>query len=329
MPRCLLSFWVATGVAVSLCSEIRAQLVCAQPSVNVGEVKAGQALSHRFTLANRSGEAAQITATQPSCGCLTPRLGERRLSPGAIGVLLLEINTLTAPAGPNSWHVKIACTSGRETYELTLTILATVIAEITVEPAALVLQTRSTASAEVTLIDGRPHPLRVTDLRPSSPHLAASLATKQTGDDSANRTRIHVAVQPGFPDGRHDETLQIFTSDPQYPELRIPVTVLKQARSAIQATPGELVFPAGSGPLPARVVLLRGSEDRPVEIARVESDDPSVTCTTAKGPGNLATLRVKVEHAKVPQGGLRTALHVHFADAALAPLSIPVSASAR
>jgi hypothetical protein len=319
------SFFVVALVALaSAGTRARAELRCDEPLVTLGEVKAGQRLNHRFTFTNVGTEVAEITTVQPSCGCLKPRLEERRLRPGDAGVLVLEVNTLTTPAGPNAWRVQVLYTCGGQPLDLTLTLRATVVAEIAVHPAALVLQTETSVGSEVTLTDARAKPLAVTGARATDPLLRASV--REARRDEAGRVvqAVRLEVGSGFPDGRHDETLQIYTSDPEYPELRVPVTVVKYVHSAVRATPAEVTLTATGGPLPARVVLLRGGEDEEVEVERAECDDPAVRCTWAKGPGKLATLRVRVDHTKVGTEGLHAEVRVHFHRPAGASLAVPV-----
>jgi hypothetical protein len=323
MHRAHRFFALSVVALASIAAGVRADLHCDETKVVLGEVKAGRPLSHRYTLTNRDAETVAITAVQPSCGCLKPRLEERRLRRGEAGVLLLEVNTLTAPPGPNSWRVQIAYTCGGQSHELTLVLCATVVAEITIQPAALVLQTGSSVGHEITVTDSRSTPFTVTRVGTSAPLLHASQGEVRQ-DDAGHKTQaVRLDVLAGFPDGRHEETLQIFTSDPEYSELRVPVTVVKQTR-AVSPSPTQVTINLVAGALPARMVLLRGAEGRAVEVERVECDDPAVRCTWAKGPGDMATLRVQVDREMVPPAGLHAALVVRLASPAGQQVLVPV-----
>ncbi len=311
-----LAFSISINVA-------RAELRCDEPTVDLGRVKAGQPVTHRFTLINRGPEAVEITNVQPGCGCLRPQLAERRLRPGDAAVLLIGVNTLTTPAGPNAWRVEVFYTAAGKPSQLTVVLHATVVTEITVRPAALILHTSSCVGHDVTVSDGRPHPLAITSVRTTAPLLQASLREPRRDDDGSLVQTVHVEVSGGFPEGRHDETVQIFTADPEYPVLRVPVTVVKESRAAVSASPAEVTF-EGAGPLPARVVLLRGSDGLAVEVASVECSEPCVHCTFAKGPGDMATLRVRVDRARVPPDGLHATLRVHLASPSGGEAVLPV-----
>jgi hypothetical protein len=318
---------VSLALLAGSAAAARADLTCEEAQVTLGEVKAGRPLSHRFTFVNRSTETVEITRVQPSCGCLKPRLAERRLRPGESGVLVLEVNTLTSPSGPNAWRVQLFYTCGGRACDLTLALRATVLTEITLQPAALVLQTETSVSSSVTLTDGRATPLTATGVRTSAPLLRAVLQEDRLDTAGHKVVGVRLDVEPGFPEGRHDETLQIFTSDPEYPELRVPVTVVKHSRASVSATPAEVALRAEGRALPARIVLLRGPEGQEVAVEKVESDNSAVHCTWAKGPGEMATLRVQVDRAAVTADGLHATLRVRLAKPAT-ELTVPVHCSA-
>jgi hypothetical protein len=320
---------VVTVALLTSTAAARAELRCDDPKVSLGDDKAGKPVSHRFTLVNRGPDVAEVTLVQPSCGCLKPQLAERRLRPGETGVLVLAVNTLTTPSGPNAWRVQVFYAERGKPSELTLTLLASVVKEISIQPAALVLHTGTSVGHEVTLTDGRSVPLSVTQVRTTEPTLRGALVDSRRDDAGRQVLAVRVDVLAGFPDGRHDETLQIFTSDPEYPELRVPVTVVKQSRASVSAAPAEVRWTADAGSLPARVVLLRGANGQDVTVERVECDDPAVRCTFAKGPGEMATLRVQVDRARLADGGLHAAMRVRLTRPAGEEVTIPLHVTTR
>src|SRR3954466_7723719 len=86
----------------------RADLHFTQPAADLGEVRGGTPLTHRFTFVNQGPETVEITGVQASCGCLTPRVEKNTLPPGESGALLLEVHTLNQPAGPRNWKVRLS-----------------------------------------------------------------------------------------------------------------------------------------------------------------------------------------------------------------------------
>ncbi len=303
----------------------RADLVCSESVVDKGETRSGVPLSHRFTFVNRGDNPVEITDVRPSCGCLAPKLERRIVPPGESGQLLLEINTLTQPDGENGWRATVRYKDGASERELPLYVRACVVREIGVEPPALAIYTDSSLGHEIAVIDRRTEPLMVRAVVASSPHVRTHLGELKR--DAAGRWRrsIQVEVLADCPEGTHEETLRICTSDALYTELKVPFTIVKRARFQTSATPASVVLTAaGDEPLPSRVVLLSAADDREVRIDRVETDHPAVECRWAQGPGHQATLKIRVERSRITGDRLRAFVRVHLAQPAETIL-IPVS----
>lgn len=305
---------------------VRADLECPQSVVDKGQVRSGLSLSHRFTFCNRGPEAVEITDVRPSCGCLAPKLEKRNFQAGESGELLLEVNTLTQPAGLHSWRITLRYKSGQAEKELSLYIRAQIVTEITVEPPSLAIYTDSAISHEITVIDRRTEPLMVRAVPASSPYVRTHLGELHRDDAGHWRRTIRVEVSAGCPEGTHIETLRICTSDPLYSELKVPFTIFKRARRLVSAAPASVVLsePANQ-PLPARIVRLSAAEDGEVHIDRIESDHPAIDCRWAQGPGHQATLKIRVDRQQIPGDRLRAAVHVHLRQPAAETITIPVS----
>ncbi len=308
-----------------------AQLVCPAPDADAGTVKSGQPLAHAFQVVNRGGVAVEVVGARTSCGCVAPLIRERTLAPGQETTVLLEINTLTQAVGPQSWsvalHSRPVGTADADDV-LTLTVRGTVFAEVRVEPTTLVLSAGAPTPV-VTLTDARPRPLNVVDVRTTLPSLQARLG--EARQDAAGRVvrTVLLEVRPDCPEGRHEAVLSLTTDDPAYPELRLPVTVRKQARRGVRAAPAEVTWGGfGNGPLPARLVRLTAADDAEVAVEAVEADHPALTCAWARGPGNAATIKVQADRTKIPGESLRATVRVRLAGTGEV-LTIPVSCALR
>jgi hypothetical protein len=320
---------LALGVPIVLFLQtvrVRADLECPQTVVDKGEVKSGLHLEHRFTVSNRGSEPVKITDVKPSCGCLAPKLDKQNVQPGESTALVLEVNTLTQPAGLHSWRITLRYKSGTEEKELPLYIRARIVAEISVEPPSLAIYTDTAISHEITVIDRRTEPLCVRAVPTSSPHIRTHLGEVRRDDAGHWRRTIQVEVLEDCPEGTHTETLRICTSDPLYSELKVPFTIFKRARRQVSAAPASVVLSESGGqPLPARIVLLSAADDRDVHIERVESDHPAIQCRWAQGPGHQATLKIRVDREQIPGDRLRAAVHVHLSQPLAETVTIPVS----
>jgi hypothetical protein len=311
-------------------SHARADLHCAQPTVDKGEVRSGTSLSQRFSFVNRGRETVEIIDVHPSCGCLTPKVDKRRLQPGETGTLLLELNTLTQPAGVNLWRVTIRYRTEGIEREHSLHVRARLVTEISIEPPSLAIYTDTAIGHEINVIDRRAEPLIVRSVQPSSSHVRIHLDELRRDDVGRWVRKIHVEVLADCPEGHHDETLHVYTSDPEYPELKVPFTVVKRARQSVSAAPASVVLAGTAGqPLPARMVLLGAADNAAVIVEKVECDHPAIACRWAQGPGQRATLKIRIDETKISGGNLRGAVHVRLNKPTPQTLTIPVSCSLR
>src|SRR5262249_10585455 len=172
-------------------------------------------------------------------------------------------------------------------------------------------------------------PLSVVDARVSSPGLGVKVIEQTVSPEGHAVRRFRVHVADDFPEGRHDATVLIYSDDPDYRELKVPVTVVKRSRQRLAATPGEvrLTAPAGQ-PIPSRIVLVRDEKGQPVVIEKIEAEDPAVVCTWAQGPGAMATIRVRVERGRLRGPELETRVHVHLTKPVADVVTISVRCSA-
>lgn len=327
MPRRPLTpLIVCVPILLARTPRLRAELECARPMVEKGEVRSGTSLSHRFAFTNQGTETVEVTDVRPSCGCLAPKLEKRRFQPGESGELLLEVNTLTQPAGANTWRVTLHYKAGEHEHELSLYLNARVVTEISIEPPSLAIYTDTSISHEITVIDRRTEPLIVRAVSASSPYVRTHLGALRRDDAGRWVRAIQVEVLADCPEGTHEESLRICTSDPQYPELKVPFTIVKRAHQEVSAAPRAVVLSGATGqPLPARVVQLSAADDREVKIERVEADNAAIDCRWAQGPGHRATLKIRVDGTRIAGNRFRGVVHVHLSEPAEQTLTIPVS----
>jgi hypothetical protein len=313
----------------------RAGLEFDETTVDAGEVRAGAPMSYRFTFVNHGPEVVEITGMESSCGCLTPRLGQRILQPGDHGSISLEVNTLSPAPGPHTWQVKLSCRmvsdvvdtthhSSLTTHQLRLT--ARVIREIVVEPAAITMFADSPLQTEIRLTDLRSEPLQLQQLHTTSPALQARLAGEEHDTAGHVVRRVQLTLGADLTEGRHEEVLSLFTNDPSYPEIKIPVTIVKRSKQRLSATPSriELTLRPGAA-LPARMVLIHDEVNREVEVETVTADSPAVTCRWAKGPGTMTTLRVQVDPNQIHDPNWKSAVRVQLINPTRQTLLIPVT----
>ena len=133
-------------------------------------------------------------------------------------------------------------------------------------------------------------------------------------------TSVTIEVsRSGLTAARQEEMLNIYTGDPHYRHLQVPITLMKANRLEVSATP-ERIELTGSG---SQLVRLRAAGDKTVRIEKAECDHPGVKCTWASGPGNDATLRISVDAAQFTTAA--ATVHVRLTEPSAMTLNIPVA----
>jgi hypothetical protein len=304
----------------------RAELRFAQPAADVGEVRGGSPLVHDFKFTNVGQEVVEVAEIQASCGCLKPRLEPRVFKPGEQGVLRVEVNTLSVAAGSHSWHIQVSYRSGETRHDASLVLTGKIISEVTVQPALLTVFADKGVTHDLLLTDLRPKPLHITAVQASSPKVQSRMV-EEFHDGLGHLVRkIRLEVIADFPEGRHEETLDIFTDDPMYRDLRVPVTIVKRPRQRLTVQPREvsLTAPVGAA-APSRLVLLSDSDDGAIEIDRVTTADPALVCQWTRGPNNMATVRISVDRSRVQSEEFHGSVQIHVRKPVEQTLVIPVT----
>jgi hypothetical protein len=245
--------------------------------------------------------------------------------PGEATTLNVEVNTLAQPGGPNTWRAVVHYLDGDQPRELPVFVTAIVVSEVSVRPAALIVRTDTAIGHEVTLMDRRPRPFGVKAALTTSQHVRASVGEPRRLEDGAWGRSVALEVLPTCPEGWHEEVLHVHTTDADYPELKVPFTVVKRPRQRVTALPATVSLIAyGDAALPARIVLLGSSDDQEVRIDGVEADSPAVHCQWAPGPGPRATLKVQVERAGVKGPSWESSVRVFVSKPAAQVVTVPV-----
>src|SRR5262249_40570125 len=148
-----------------------ADLRFAEPVVDLGRVRTGVPLSHRFAFVAIGSVDIEITDVKTTCGCLVPRLAKRVYRNGEAGTLAVELNTLSQATGPHLWRVQLFYREEKAAYEMVLQLKADLVREVQVEPSALVLTVDRALQREIIVKDLRPRPFAITSVQASSANL--------------------------------------------------------------------------------------------------------------------------------------------------------------
>ena len=195
------------------------------------------------------------------------------MSSGETVKLTIEVNTLTQPDGPNRWQITVGYkidSPGAQPVsgELLLGFTAKLSREVSVNPPQVGFSTAGLASQALVITDPRGKPLSVVKATTSTPHLTTEIGERQV----RKAQTVTIKLSPDAPVGHKDESVVLLTDDPAYPELRVPVRVLKRAPGAIAVAPDSvsLKFASGQTEL-STLVQLRADTNRSLSPRR-ESD---------------------------------------------------------
>jgi hypothetical protein len=316
---------LATAVLLLFGTSARADLRFSSTVHHAGVVRTGTPLAHQFTFTNDGPEPVELIDARPSCGCLRPSVTKRVYEPGEQGRLNLEVNTLNQAAGPHNWTVRLQYKTGESIREAALQLSAKLVTEVLVQPAAMVVIADKAANHEITLTDLRPRPLPITDVTASSPKLVPRLSEQYRDSRGHWLRKISLEVTDDYPDGRHDEVIEIHSSDPAYPSLRIPVTIVRRSQQRLTATPSQVTITAPAGqPFPSRIVLIRSMDDQTIAISEISSDDPAISCQWAPGPNNMVTLKIRIDRSQLQASNFHSAVTVHVSKPVEEKIVIPI-----
>jgi hypothetical protein len=226
------------------------------------------------------------------------------------------------------WQITLSCKGEENAVEIPLRVKAKIVREIIVQPAAVSMYVVGPIQNEIRLTDLRPQPLTLTAVTASATWLQAHLAGEEHDNSNHLIRVVQLRVTEDVPQGSHEETLSIFTNDPAYPEIRVPVSVVKKPRQRVTATPSQVDLTADAGLLfLTRTILIRDRENQDVNVEAISSESPAVTCQWAKGPGAMTTVKIKVDAKGIHEKNWKTILRIQVAKPVPDSLQIPVSVS--
>ena len=319
----LLSLAFSAGTA-------RGALVFKEKMMDAGEVRSGVPLMHSFAFVNEGTTAVEITGARASCGCMTPRLEKKSLQPGERGMLTLEVNTFSQAAGPHQWQTTLTYRAGSATYEAVVLLQARIVTEVTIQPASMTFFANSAMEHELVLTDLRAKPLTITGTKTTTSQLQLQVSGEYQDQAGHAVRKLRLKMDGEFSEGRHDEILAIYTDDPVYRELKVPITVIKQSRQRVTATPDDVTLTTARGrPVPSQIVLIRDKQNQKVVIENATADHPALTCHWAQGPGAMATLKIQVDYRQLSLGPLTGAVYVEVSEPARQSLIIPISCAVK
>lgn len=180
-----------------------------------------------FEFENVSDRIAEITAIEPSCGCLTPNMPQRVFKPGEKGDFFIRIRTANETPGPKEYFVNIKF-SDPEPREATVTFRVVLPkAQVYVQPRALIFYQLSQKPMKrtITVLDARSKHLQIEKVESDLDFLTIEVDESSIDEESRRKYPIHVTVPALSDKVEHRGTIRILTNDKQNPLIRVPIVV--------------------------------------------------------------------------------------------------------
>jgi len=264
--------------------------------LQAGIVRTGPALVKSFTLHNQSSSPIELVSAESGCGCAKPTLEKQRLQPGEKCTLSMTVNTLTQPAGVQTWRTFVryrrldGLPSVQPLESLELKLSAELVREVALHPPELALSTEGRATQLVKLSDLREKHLQILQATSSHPALKVKLGAGVAGPPF--QQAFELDLEESYPVGTRNESVLLLTNDPTCRELTLPVKIQKRAKTPFKFSPEEVTFRFSSAESEAsRLVQLRHSNNELIEIDSVTIEHAGLTAKWSAGVGPVATIR--------------------------------------
>jgi hypothetical protein len=198
-----------------------------QHLVDLGEVPPGEEVRGWFEFINTGSTPVKITKITPSCGCLQPRLKKEVYQPGERGDITVRVKTALEAPGAKEYRVRVDFEDAQpRTMDLGFKLVLPE-NQVLVRPRALLCyQTNGQPTEkEISVTDGRSTPLTIEGATSSSDFVAVKIVGAGRDEDGRWCTTIKVTVAGEVPPGEHHTSVTMFSNDPAYPELRVPLII--------------------------------------------------------------------------------------------------------
>lgn len=206
----------------------RPALAFDQYAVNLGPIPPMNRVKAWFRFTNLSDRPVKVTKLKPSCGCLKPRLDKRNYAPGETGEFFVQVSTAGEEPGPQEYTITVEYEDPKPQSVVLTFRLELPARQVYISPRAVLVYVfgEKTAEKEIVVSDNRLNPMTVTGVEADAEFLTANVGETQI-EDGIQRTPVKLQVAP-VPVGRHGGLLKIFTDDPKFRVLRVPVRVDRQ-----------------------------------------------------------------------------------------------------
>jgi len=210
----------------------RPALAFDQYLVDLGPVAPSEEVRAHFDFTNRGKAPVTVTALVPSCGCLQPQMKKKSYRAGESGNFVVRVQTANENSGLKEYTVTVKYTDPepREVDVIFRVVLPD--NQVFVRPRALAFyqlgeQKSATGIApqKIEVTDRRDRHLKITRVECSRDIAQIALDEPEIDGDGHWLGRLTVTVPNRLPPGRLEAVVRIFTDDPDYKVLRVPLII--------------------------------------------------------------------------------------------------------
>ena len=222
-----------TPLAISIPE--RPALAFRQYAVDLGPIKPISEARATFVFANRGKSAVENIKIVPSCSCLATQLDRQQFEPGEEGRIVLRVQPAKEAPGKKELFADITYTDP-EPRQVRLTFkLEIPDRQMTVTPRALTIVHPAGSDPTVatfTVADGRKKPFEILGVESTSELAVPVIGERQVSPAGEWSQTVQVTVPGTLPEGKNQVLIRIRTSDPDYPELRVPMMLQGQSAAS-------------------------------------------------------------------------------------------------
>ncbi|HQH26615.1 MAG TPA: DUF1573 domain-containing protein [Oligoflexia bacterium] len=307
--------------------ELEPQLVLEETEFDFGKVKQGTVVAHNFGLINRGNAPLKIGKIHPACGCTAAVVDQDTIEPGARTEIKTSFDT-TGFKGRKVKTIRLYTNDPRQSSAV-LTIMGTVMADVVVEPELAdfaKVPAGKTSALDIIAYTAENSSTKLLDARSHSPDL--EVETQDYQERGRTGKKITLRLKDTLPPGQFRGRIALRTTDAKEPVVNIPVHA--HVEGAMSLEPPAIIFGALSAPMRDPVVkeaVLRNHSGKPINIEKVESDNPAVQTEFYSLEGGADyTIRVSVQGNSAAIIRARLKIATDYSDKAQRNLVLPVYA---
>jgi len=261
----------------ALAAEPGPKLVADDAEFHFGKAITGGAVEHTFVLRNLGDADLVIDRVKPACGCTTAQNFENvRIAPSESVELPVALS-LKGRSGSQRKSITVH-SNDPEQPQFKLWITGEAIQPIQIEPSMAALGRIKSGQQPTTTLQlaaATDRQFSVKSVTTSSNHFDAEVEEIVAGE----LYQVRVRVASALPTGDITETLTVHTTDPNVPNLTVPIR--GHVADNFSIAPRELVLMPASPPA-TRYVMIGPGAIETFEVTRVEVPDQAITTTILK-----------------------------------------------